>query len=146
MKAILVLAIAAGLLLATAGAASAQHSEQVVFSGAGDGTFGGTDTPFGFWVWCEADSSNAYAGECNGSMYFYALHLVKHVEGGVFEEPDGIYNMSVFSSDGTIACNLHNASAALDHGPHNTVMVDCTAPSGSGSSTNAVVNVTGPED
>ncbi len=146
MKAILVLAIAAGFLFATAGVASAQHSEQVVFSGAGEGTFDGTDTPFGFWVWCEADSANPYAGECNGAMYFYALHLVKHVEGGVSEGPDGIYNMNVFSSDGSVACNLHNESATPSHGPQNTVMVDCSAPSGSGSSTNAVVNVTGPED
>src|SRR2546426_11995048 len=118
MKALLTLAalaLAAGLLFVSTGPASAEHSEQVVFSGTGGGNFNGTDTGFGFWIWCEADSANPYVGACNGAMYFYALGIVKHVSGGVFESPDGIYNMSVAASDGSVACSLHNMSATVNH-------------------------------
>ncbi len=125
--------------------AHASSSEQVVFSGTGAGNFGGTNTPFGFWIWCEADSSNSYATECNGSMYFYALHLVKFVgdTAPIAEPSDGVYVMTVGSTDGTVACTLTNVLPTT-HGPTNTVMVSCTSPAGSGASTSAVVNVTGP--
>jgi len=63
-------------------AAAGNNSEQVIFSGTGFGTFtpsGGspTNTPFGFWIWCETDSGNGYLGECHGAMYFYALGMSK---------------------------------------------------------------------
>ncbi len=46
---------------------AANNSEQVVFStSGGSGTFGGKSTGFGFWIWCEGQSSNPYQGECNG--------------------------------------------------------------------------------
>src|SRR5207245_303614 len=53
---------------------AARNSEQVIFSGVAStgSTFG---SPVGFWIWCEADSTNPYAGECNGAMYFYALGI-----------------------------------------------------------------------
>jgi hypothetical protein len=124
-----------------------EASEQVVFSGVGSGTFDGTATPVGFWIWCEAESENPYEGECAGSMYFYKLGITEHVfdfseEEGVVENADGTYTLHVISQDGSIDCTLHNLTA--DHGPKNTVDVSCSAPSGSGSSTKAVVNVTGP--
>ncbi|HXG91688.1 MAG TPA: hypothetical protein VNN73_04880 [Blastocatellia bacterium] len=50
-------------------AQSSHHSEQVVFSGVGVcPEFG----PVGFWIWCEADSTNPYHGVCNGAMYVYS--------------------------------------------------------------------------
>jgi len=121
----------------------AHHSEQVVFSGTGFGNFNSTDTPFGFWVWCEADSANPYAGRCNGAMYFYALGITRHVSGVITEPQDSLYTMTVSSSDGAIACALSNPSPATK-GPSNTVDAVCSAPSGTGASTTAVVNVTGP--
>lgn len=122
-------------------------SEQVVFSGVGNGTFDGTATPVGFWIWCEAESDNPYEGECNGAMYFYKLGITEHVfdfseEEGVVEQPDGTYVLHVISTDGSIDCTLHNLTA--NHGPKNQVDVVCSTPSGTGTSTNAVVNVTGP--
>jgi len=116
-----------------------------VFSGTGSFP---AITPFGFWIWCESqDSSNPYHGECNGAMYFYALGITKHVAGMVNETGEGVYQISVVSTvDDSVACTLTNSS--LVHGPHNTVTATCTAPSAVGSSTgtsnNAVINVTGP--
>ena len=130
-------------------ARAANNSEQVIFSGTGFGTFSGTPTPFGFWIWCEAESGNPYVGICSGAMYFYALGIVEHVagfppSGGIEEGPDGIYTMTVQSADGTVSCALVNASATLQRGPKNRVLVACEGPAGSGVSTNSVVNVTGP--
>ena len=144
---VLVLAFGASGV-ATAGQGADHHSEQIVFSGTGFGTFNDTQSPFGFWIWCQdADSSTPYAGECNGAMYFYALGITKSVEGEVTELSDGIYQMTVSSRKGdSVSCQLTNASAELQQGPSNTVDVTCVTPSGSGQSTNAIVNVTGPSD
>jgi hypothetical protein len=142
---------AAVLLLGVGSIASAapgeggdRHSEQIVFSGTGFGDFG----PFGFWIWCQdADSSTPYAGECAGAMYFYALHLTKGVEGEVLETSKGIYEMTVASRKGSsVSCTLVNDSDEITAGPTNSITVTCTAPAGSGTSDNAVINVTGPEE
>lgn len=137
-----------GSAVATAGQGADHHSEQIVFSGTGFGTFNDTPSPFGFWIWCQdADSSTPYAGECNGAIYFYALGITRGVEGEVIELSDGIYQMTVASRKGSsVSCQLTNATAELNQGPSNTVDVTCTTPSGTGQSTNAVVNVTGPSD
>jgi len=120
--------------------AAQKSSEQVVFSGV---TSSGT---IGFWIWCEAESENPYAGECNGAMYFYDLGITKHVEGEVTEPSEGIYRMDVSSTvDSSVQCTLMNQAEA-QRGPTNTVSVTCTAPSRSGTSTSAVVNVTGPPE
>ena len=140
---------AAGLALIWGGgvrifAQSPQNSEQVVFSGVAfaASTFP-NNTPAGFWIWCESDSSNPYLGECQGAMYFYALGLTEHVAGEITEVGGGLYSMDVSSRDGSIACTLKNAAPPV-RGPRNTVDVSCATPSGSAISPNAVVNVTGP--
>ncbi len=127
-------------------AASSSHSEQVIFSGAGFSQ--SAQTPIGFWIWCEADSSNPYFGQCNGSMYFYAKGIVKHVDEmqipGIQEVADGDYKMTVGSSDGSVSCTLENVPPPTS-GPTNTVHIICTAPViPDGLSTKAVVNATGP--
>ena len=137
--------------VATAGQGAEHHSEQIVFSGTGFGTFNDTASPFGFWIWCQdEDSGTPYAGECAGAMYFYALGITKGVEGEVIETSEGIYQMTVASRrDASVSCQLTNglnSDGELEHGPRNTVDVTCVTPSGSGQSTNAVVNVTGPEE
>jgi hypothetical protein len=127
-------------------------SEQVIFSGTG--TFDeGTPlagSPFGFWIWCQPEGNGPYVGECKGAIYIYALGLTKHVEDavepGITEPSEGIYVMNVASKGGTIAATLQNAEEAVK-GPNNTVNVTFTSPDvGTGTSTTAVVNVTGPSE
>jgi hypothetical protein len=137
--------------VATAGQGADHHAEQIIFSGTGFGTFNDTPSPFGFWIWCEdEDANNPYAEECNGAIYFYALGITKGVRGDVQELSEGIYQMTVSSRKGSsVSCQLTNGlndEGELNQGPSNTVDVTCTTPSGSGQSTNAVVNVTGPEE
>jgi hypothetical protein len=145
--------LAVSILAIASFAVAANNSEQVIFSGTGFGTFtpnGGspTDTPFGFWIWCEADSSNSYLGECHGAMYFQALHITQAVEdsgpGAIQELSEGIYSISVVDKkgQGLIACTLTNASD--NPGPSNMITVSCRAPAGAGLAPNSVVSVTGP--
>jgi hypothetical protein len=126
--------------------AEPRNSEQVVFSGvaASNSTFA-NGSPVGFWIWCEAESTNSYVGECNGSMYFYALGITKHVDDVSIVEPsEGLYQITVKSTkDDSIACTLSNTPPPVN-GPNNTVSVVCQTPSGSAVSNNAVVKVTGP--
>jgi hypothetical protein len=135
----------------------AQHSsEQVIFANTDNpnsgrsqtGTFVYTnanpdDKFFGFWIWCEADSENPYAGDCQGSMYFYGLALTKHVTGHISEPSEGTYVMVVNSSDGKIACSLTNVPP-IKSGLRNSVNASCSAPAGVGVSPNSVVHATGP--
>ena len=130
------------------------HSEQIVFSGTGFGTFGSVQSPLGFWVWCQnSTSGNGLYGRdkaCQGAMYIYALGITKGVfgfgaNGGVTENPQGIYTMHVHSADFAIDARLTNASSVLSSGPNNTVNLVYSTPGGSGSSTNSVVIVTGKE-
>jgi len=134
-------ALVAGVFVTGPAASAANNSEQVVFSGTGSGTFGTVQ----FWVWCEADSNNPYQGECNGAMSFPALSLTRHVEDVVpiAEPEEHMYVMTVASSDGAIACTLTNEPPIVQ-GPHNTVDISCTSPSGTGQSTTAIVHATGP--
>ena len=137
LAATLAVALPLGVLGGGTLASADSRSEQVVFSGTGFGDFG----PFGFWVWCAVDSHNPY-DDCNGAMYFYGLHLTKHVDGTVSEPADDQYLMDLSSRDGSIVCSLENEPPILQ-GPHNTVTATCSNPAGSGSSTNAVVTNNG---
>jgi hypothetical protein len=127
-------------------AAQPKSAEQIVFSTPGD--FEGPLAPFGFWIWCQdEEAGNPYAGVCQGSMYFYDLGVVSHVTGGIEENADGTYTMTVVSTSGTpgsnVSCTLTNQSATP--GPTNDVVTTCTAPkSGMDVTPNSVVVVTGP--
>ena len=143
---VVTVALAVAVSFGLAARAGAASSEQIVFSGIGFSP--SANAPFGFWIWCEsAESSNPYAGQCNGAMYFYTLGITKHVEDTVLlQEPsEGQYLMTVASRDGSISCTLENDPPATS-GPTNTVHVSCSSPLSftDGLSTNAVVNVTGP--
>jgi len=138
-------AIAVVLLIAPG--ALAQSSKQIVFSGTGVFAYTTANPPdkhFGFWIWCEGESTNPYQGNCSGAMYFYSLmNPTKHVAGEVTEVSEGVYKMTVVSTvDGSVSCTLTN-TPPVKHGPTNTVTVSCSTPAGGGSSTNAVVVVTG---
>jgi hypothetical protein len=82
-------------------------------------------------------------------MRVYSKHITKHVDGDVEEdESTGAYTMTVQSRDGTLSATLTNEPPPKK-GPRNTVDFTVTIPDGSscsGSSTNAVVNVTGPPE
>ena len=136
-----VVVVIVGLLSGVVPAQAAHNSEQVVFSVKPQFVGGTLDQPLGFWVWCEADSTNPYHGFCNGSMYFYEFGPSEHVTGTISEPTEGTYQMALNSSD--IACWLTNQSHTS--GPTNDITVTCTSPaSGTGTAHNAVVNVTGP--
>lgn len=138
------LAVLAAVLAVFAATASAQpsNSEQVVFSKTG--AFSPSLGPLGFWVWCEADSENPYAGACQGSVYLYAFGTPRHVSGFITEGAPGIYTMHLWSSDQSIACELTNTAQAAK-GPTNSIWVSCTSPvSGTALATGSIVNVTGP--
>jgi hypothetical protein len=148
---VLAAVLLAGVVISiTSQPALAQSSQQVVFSGTGLGTFAlGTNapkvSPLGFWIWCEGASTNPYAGACNGAMYFYAFGITRPVDGSVAGS-NGTFTMTVHSPGPTFRCTLTNVPPVTS-GPTNTVNVSCTAPgalTGSGSSKNAVVKVTGP--
>lgn len=133
-------------------AAAIGSSEQVVFSGVGFADAGDCSTPVGFWIWCEADSENPYAGRCSGAMYLYFRGITKGVKGTISEGPDHIYTMTVHSNDGVISdASLHNVSPTITRGPTNWVDFSVTAPCGGSPTTvsgstgpTAVVRVTGP--
>src|SRR5215470_13001870 len=77
--------ICVALLLFVSAFAVAQNSGQVIFSKTGGlMTIAGnsnhvTSTPFGFWIWCNAEtapnSNGGYqaAHACQGEMYFYGF-------------------------------------------------------------------------
>ncbi len=127
-----------GSMLLSAPAAAAQGHEQVVFSGEAEGSVG----EVGFWIWCAVDESGSY-DDCSGAIQFDDLHLTRHVEGEVSEPADDVYQMDVESTrDGSVDCTLTN-SPPITHGHTNTVQITCSAPSGSATSTDAVVVATG---
>jgi hypothetical protein len=145
------------LVLCVSMLARAQNSsEQIIFANTDNPNSGHTQTGtfvytsanpddkfFGFWIWCEADSTNPYVGRCQGSMYFYGLGLTKHVSGHVTEPSPHSYVMVVSSSDGKVACSLTNVPP-IKSGLTNTVNASCSAPAGVGTSPNSVVHATGP--
>ncbi len=152
--ALLLVAGAAALISVALGGVSARaaSSQQVVFSGTGFFSDGSEPiTPFGFWIWCEGSSTNPYQGSCSGAMYFYALGITKGVSGSA-SGSSAVFNMTVRSADGQVACSLTNSAPVLS-GPANLVTATCSAPAQVsntsdsdviGTSTTAVVNVTGP--
>ncbi len=139
MKRILGSALAlTALMLASAMPAEAQAKEQVVFSGEADGSLG----EVGFWIWCAVDEAGSY-DDCSGALAFDDLGFVRHVEGEVEETGEDVYVMDVAStSDASVSCTLTN-DEPVTSGPHNTVTVLCSTPSGSAETSDAVVIVTG---
>lgn len=144
VKAFVLVAIAA-VVLVIAPTAGSQGASQLVVSGqVPAGTTTGNLDGFGLWVWCQDPSaSNPYAGECAGSMYFYNLGLTKFVE----DEEDTLvltstsFSVELVSRDGTIDCTV-SGSLPASKGPSNTISVSCSQPTRSGTLSNVVVKVT----
>jgi hypothetical protein len=120
-------------------------SEQLVFSNSA------AASPVGFWIWCEAESDNGYAGECNGSMYFYSLgiraqHVIDFSETSLTELAEDQYRIRVISASdngATIDCTLTNETLPVQPGPNNDILVSCTHPNLTLTASGSVVNVTG---
>ncbi len=143
------LAIILALTVTTPGTAAApQAAEQVIFSGSGINNFG---APFQFWIWCAAEGHGPYAEQtlCHGAVAVPVQRVNVGVHGFVVEEADETYTMYVESNHaGDLSAVLHNVDPEPVHGPNNTVEFTVTTPARTffGSSTSAVVNVTGPGD
>ena len=157
-------AVAAIVLIAALSAKAANNAEQVVFSTPGSvmTLSDGSTTPFGFWIWCNAEAASSsnggyqLANACQGDMYFYGLQVhAAHVVGQATEGAPGIYTMHVV--EGTAAqlfsntlnpsftCSLTNVTP--DGGDSVTVsciFIKLGGGTGSATVTGAVVNVTGP--
>ena len=131
--------------LVAAPSSGATASEQLVFSNSAAGS------PVNFWIWCEAESGNGYAGECNGSMYFYSLgiraqHVIDFSEISITELADDQYQIRVISSrdnGATIDCTLTNETLPVQPSPNNDILVSCTHPNLTVTVSGSVVNVTG---
>jgi hypothetical protein len=143
------LAGALAMILAAMPAAvpAANNAEQVVFSGIGLPPT--SSEPFGFWIWCQNEQASPHAKyetDCNGAMYFYARGVTAHVIGEITEPSEGVYVMTVNSTDLAVQCTLTNVPP-IRSGPNNTVNAQCTVNGESLNglrSTSAVVHATGP--
>jgi hypothetical protein len=124
-------------LMLTGPVAQAERSEQVVFSGEGEGSLGEIE----FWIWCQVESENPYEEDCNGAVRINDSMGI-HVTGDSSEGAEDQYIMDVASSDGSVACTLTNEPPIV-HGPHNSIDIDCSSPSGTATSTDAVVTNNG---
>jgi hypothetical protein len=150
-RSLMLLAVLVGVCLLSSGAAAATASPppQIVFSKTG--AFSSSWGPYGFWIWCTPPGSTygGSAGDCDGSMYFYAVPALpsggsptEKVEGTVAEVA-GAYTMTVWNTTGpfSIACTL-TGPAVPTHGPTNNIVVSCTAPgTGTDTATGSVVVV-----
>jgi len=144
MRLILVVAALPVLVIPSARVQAANNSVQVIFSRTATPEAVGTFGPFGYWIWCQAPLTNpgAYAGQCSGSIYFYAIKLAaEHVDGTIAKLAEGQYQMKVHSADWF--CLLTN-TPPVTSGPTNTVVVNCSNPMGVGIGTGSIVHVTGP--
>src|SRR5437867_1802548 len=88
--------------LGPAVAFAANSQEQVVFSGAATGTFGGQEGLAAFWIWCkntDGPNSHTYETDCQGAMQFPALGIAMGVtqEEGITEPSEGAYVIHVQS-------------------------------------------------
>jgi hypothetical protein len=156
------------LLFVTTSAIPATNSGQVIFSKTGAvmtlvGNSKASSTPFGFWIWCNAEAASTSKGgyqlanACQGNMYFYGLQVnAQPVLGQATEGAQGIYTMHIVEgtfaqlSSGTLnpsfTCSLTNVTP----GGGSSVNVTCSfAPAlgggiGSATTTGTIVNITGP--
>jgi hypothetical protein len=152
-RSLMALAVLAGVCALGAGGVNASPPPQIVFSKTG--AFSNSLGPFGFWIWCTPAGSTygGAAGDCAGSMYFYAFPALpsggsptEAVEGTVQTVAGGAYKMTVWNKTGpfAIACTL-TGPATPTPGPTNSIDVSCSAPAfGTATATGAVVKVVVP--
>jgi hypothetical protein len=113
-------------------------ANQVVFEGTGSGTFNSQAMQFGFSVRC-------YGANCVGALVLGGPSTVSYVTGTVTQLQQDSYMVSLSTmptASGTthVSCSLANAPP-ITQGQTNTVTMTCSSPAGSGSSTDAMVEV-----
>jgi hypothetical protein len=125
-------------------------ASQVVFEGVGSGTFNSQAMQFGFSVRC-------YGASCVGALVLGGPTALTYVTGTVTQLQPDTYMMSlstIQSPTGTlpptnstpsISCSLANAPP-VTQGETNTVTMICSSPVGSGTSTDAAVEVLAPSN
>ena len=150
LAAIAVITLAFTTIPAGRTVSAAEPSEQVIFSGEGVTNDG---LEVGFWIWCMPEgNSPQYTGACRGSVLVHGHGPASGVAGFVVENPDGTYVARVFSIKANsflVAAAFHNVNPEPASGPSNLVQFGVLTSAGNnptGVVTDAVVNVTGPED
>ena len=124
--------------------ATPSPSGQILFEGIGSGTFNSQAMPFGFSIRC-------YGTNCVGAIGLGSSNTVSYVTGTVVQVQQDTYMLSVSSAQtptGTlppstppsVACSLVN-TPPITSGGANTVTMTCSSPAGSGTSTDAIVDV-----
>jgi hypothetical protein len=154
-------ALAAGLMLAASPEAfAANNSVQIAFvTNAAPGDAFNYVTPpvcadpsclpgsnlIGFWFWCIGSASSHSKGvqaDCSGTIYFYGISGVPFAVDGAASGSGKIYTMVVHSKDNSVMCSLTNLTATA--GPSNAILVACTSPAGSATTSGSIVTITGP--
>lgn len=142
------------LLIATAAYAQTSLNQQLIFqdrAGTGSGNFGGSTTPFGFWIWCQPVSSNAYGNECSGAAYFYHLGIAVGVDGHVasFQQSGDTLAFTVTVSSVPNASKISNCifsfSGTPTDGASNTVTLTCDKPAGTGTDHKVAIQLAPPQ-
>ncbi len=137
------------LLFATAAFSQTSLNQQLIFqdrSGTGHGNFNGTDTPFGFWIWCQPVSGNAYGTDCAGSVYFYHLGITVGVDGAVtyFSQSGDTLAFAVTVSsvpNNALSNCVFSYSGTVSQGATNTVNLTCGKPTGTGTDTKVAIQL-----
>jgi hypothetical protein len=137
------------LLLTTAAYSQTPLNQQLIFqdrAGTGSGSFNGQTTPFGFWIWCQPVSSNAYGTECVGSLYFYHLGITTGVDGQVnyFSQSGNnlAFTVTVSAVHNTaVSSCVFSFSGTVGEGASNRVSLICTKPAGTGTDTQVSIQL-----
>jgi hypothetical protein len=146
-------ALFATVLLLITTAAQAQLNQQLIFqdrAGTGSGSFDGKTTPFGFWIWCQPVSNNAYGNSCAGAVYFYHLGITAGVGGHVasFQQSGDTLAFTVTVSSAPNASKISNCifsfSGTPSEGASNTVTLTCDKPAGTGTDSKVSIQLAPP--
>jgi len=146
-------ALFATVLLLITTAAQAQLNQQLIFqdrAGTGSGNFDGKTTPFGFWIWCQPVSNNAYGNSCAGAAYFYHLGITAGVAGHVasFQQSGDTLAFTVTVSSVPNASKISNCifsfSGTPSEGASNPVTLTCDKPAGTGTDSKVSIQLAPP--
>ena len=148
--------VVAAMVFAAMTATSANNAEQIVFSDTGalltlSGNQNASSTPFGFWIWCQPVSNNAYGNSCAGAVYFYHLGIAVGVDGHVasFQQSGDTLAFTVTVSSVPNASKISNCifsfSGAPSQGASNTVTLTCDKPTGTGTDSKMAIQLAPPK-
>jgi hypothetical protein len=141
------------LLITSVAYSQTSLNQQLIFqdrAGTGSGTFNGSTTPFGFWIWCQPVSSNAYGNDCTGSVYFYRLGITVGAAGHVasFQQSGDTLAFTVTVSSVPNGSKISNCifsfSGTPTEGASNTVTLTCDKPTGTGTDSKVSIQLAPP--